>query len=76
MFKAHNKYILRMLKKMTFLPPQKYAHFLYEYATGKKLNLNNPTEFNEKIQWYDESTSQKIVDLFKANDGIICLFSF
>ena len=30
---------------------------------------------NEKIQWYDESTSQKIVDLFKANDGIICLFS-
>ena len=26
---------------------------------------------NEKIQWYDESTSQKIVDLFKANDGII-----
>ncbi len=30
---------------------------------------------NEKIQWYDESTSQKIVNLFKENDGIICLFS-
>ena len=30
---------------------------------------------NEKIQWYDESTSQKIVDLFKKHDGIICLFS-
>ena len=62
MFKAHNKYILRMLKKMTFLPPQKYAHFLYEYATGKKLNLNNPTEFNEKIQWYKVFYHPKILN--------------
>ena len=30
---------------------------------------------NRKIQWYDESTTQKIVDLFKSNDGIVCLFS-
>ena len=30
---------------------------------------------NEKIQWHNESTSQKIVDLFKKHDGIICLFS-
>ena len=30
---------------------------------------------NEKIQWYDESTTQKIVDLFKSNEGIVCLFS-
>ena len=30
---------------------------------------------NEKIQWYDESTSGKIVELFKNNDGMICLFS-
>jgi len=30
---------------------------------------------NKKIQWYDESTIQKIVDLFKSNDGIVCLFS-
>jgi len=30
---------------------------------------------NEKIQWYDESTSDKIVKLFKNNDGLICLFS-
>jgi len=30
---------------------------------------------NEKIQWYDESTSGKIVELFKNNDGVICLFS-
>ena len=30
---------------------------------------------NEKIEWYENSTTQKIVDLFKNNDGIICLFS-
>ena len=30
---------------------------------------------DEKIQWYEDSTTQKIVDLFKNNDGIICLFS-
>ena len=30
---------------------------------------------NEKIHWYDESTSKKIVELFKNNEGMICLFS-
>ncbi|WP_298497290.1 ATP-grasp fold amidoligase family protein [uncultured Algibacter sp.] len=41
-----------MLRKLKFLPPKIYANFLYEHYTGKKLNLNNPLEFNEKIQWY------------------------
>lgn len=44
--------LLAILKKMKFLPPEKYAHYLYEYKTGKKLNLKDPKEFNEKIQWY------------------------
>ena len=30
---------------------------------------------NEKIHWYEETSGQKIVDLFKNNDGVICLFS-
>ena len=30
---------------------------------------------DEKINWYDDSTSGKIVELFKNNDGVICLFS-
>ena len=37
---------------MTFLPQKVFLPFLYEHFTGKKLNLNNPVEFNEKIQWY------------------------
>lgn len=36
---------------MKFLPPEFYVKIYYEYYTGKKLNLKNPVEFNEKIQW-------------------------
>ena len=37
-----------------------------------------PSKFsdeNEMINWYDDSTSIKIVDLFQSNDALICLFS-
>ena len=37
-----------------------------------------PSKFsdnNEMINWYDDSTLAKIVDLFQSNDGLICLFS-
>ena len=37
-----------------------------------------PTKFssqNDSITWYSEPTTEKIVELFKNNDAIICLFS-
>jgi len=37
-----------------------------------------PTKFsdnNSEIDWYSESTSKKIVELFNTNEGIVCLFS-
>jgi len=37
-----------------------------------------PSKFSDKnkmINWYDDSTSTKIVDLFQSNDALICLFS-
>jgi cobalt-precorrin 5A hydrolase len=37
-----------------------------------------PSKFsdgNNMIKWYDEFTSVKIVDLFKSNNALICLFS-
>ena len=37
-----------------------------------------PSKFsdnNEVIEWYNDSTSIKIVDLFKSNNELICLFS-
>lgn len=62
MIKAFNRFRVWMLKKMTFLPPQKYVHYLYEHTTGKKLNLNNPKEYNEKIQWYKVFYRPKILN--------------
>lgn len=54
--------LFRQLRKMRFLPPKMYAHFCYEYWTGKKLNLKNPKEFNEKIQWYKVFYHPKILN--------------
>ncbi|QRM89681.1 glycosyltransferase [Lacinutrix sp. WUR7] len=47
---------------MRFLPPPIFAKFYYEYHTGKKLNLNKPIEFNEKIQWYKVFYHPKILN--------------
>ena len=36
-----------------------------------------PSKFsdnNEMVNWYNNSTSVKIIDLFQSNDGLICLF--
>lgn len=33
------------------LPDSWYLKILYKVRTGKKLNLNNPQSFNEKLQW-------------------------
>ncbi len=46
------RFFLRHLRKMRFLPPKLYVRYHYEYFSGKKLNLNNPKAFNEKIEWY------------------------
>jgi len=45
------KKILRLLKNIKFLPKKTILSIRHEYYTGKKLNLNKPKEFNEKIQW-------------------------
>ncbi|MGX1929505.1 ATP-grasp fold amidoligase family protein [Flagellimonas sp. 2504JD4-2] len=45
------KFVLGLLKKIKFLPAPFYMKIYYEYYTGKKLDLENPIEFNEKIQW-------------------------
>jgi hypothetical protein len=61
MLKVIRKFSVKMLRKIKFLPPKTYAHFLYEHHTGKKLNLNDPKEFNEKIQWYKVFYHPKIL---------------
>ena len=56
------RFFFRHLRKIRSLPPKMYVHFLYEYHTGKKLNLENPEEFNEKIQWYKVYYQPKILN--------------
>ena len=33
------------------------------------------SDHNTKISWYTDSTTTKIMELFKSNDALICLFS-
>jgi len=53
---------LRVLKKMKFLPQAWFVEYMYEYYTGKKLDLKNPIEFNQKIQWYKVFFQPKILN--------------
>lgn len=57
------KIYLSILKKCKFLPNNLYVKIYYEYYTGKKLNLESPKEFNEKIQWYKVYYRPKILNV-------------
>ena len=47
------KYILLLLEKLNLikLNDELYLKCMYEQNFNQKLNLNNPTTFNEKLQW-------------------------
>lgn len=47
------KYILLLLEKLNLikLNDELYLKCMYEQIFNQKLNLNNPTTFNEKLQW-------------------------
>lgn len=68
------KNVLRILKKNTFLPQRIYIPWLYEYYTGKKLDLNNPIEFNQKIQWlkvfYHKPILNQLVDKYAVREYV------
>jgi teichuronopeptide biosynthesis TupA-like protein len=63
-----------LLKKLKFLPPTLYVKIYYEYYTGKKLNLTNPIEFNEKIQWikvfYKPNILTQLVDKYQVREYV------
>ena len=41
----------RFPKLYSLIPDEKYLKIKFWASTGKKLNLNNPTTYNEKLQW-------------------------
>ncbi|MEO1011446.1 MAG: ATP-grasp fold amidoligase family protein [Bacteroidota bacterium] len=68
------KFFLGIAKKLKFLPPETFVKIYYEYYTGKKLDLNNPIEFNEKIQWlkvfYRPAILNQLVDKYAVRSYV------
>ncbi len=66
------EYILFWLdnKRIITLDDEKYIKLLYELKVKKKLNLENPQTFNEKLQWlklYDRNPEHmKMVDKYEV----------
>lgn len=42
---------LKLIDKLSFLPDKPYLKLVFRIKTGRKLNLKNPTGFNEKQNW-------------------------
>ena len=68
------KTLYGLIKKLKFLPPVFYVKVYYEYYSGRKLNLKNPVEFNEKIQWlkvyYQPPILTQLVDKYAVQPYI------
>lgn len=45
------KILYNLIKKNRHLPQEFYANIHYEYYHGEKLDLKNPKNFAQKIQW-------------------------
>ena len=43
---------LKILRLLDFIPDRVMVNIQYKIATGRKLRLNNPGRFTEKLQWY------------------------
>jgi len=59
---------------LNWLPDKPYLKLIYWSATGKKLDINNPKTFNEKLQWlklYDRKPEYSIyVDKYEVRSYI------
>ncbi len=68
------RFFLRHLRKMRSLPPKIYTPISYEYYTGKKLDLENPIEFNAKLQWmkvfYHPKILNQLVDKYAVRSYV------
>lgn len=62
MLKSIRRFVARTARKMRFLPSKIYVKYHYEYFSGKKLNLEDPKEFNAKIEWYKVFYRPKILN--------------
>jgi len=47
----NREFRLKIINLLRFIPDRPYLKFVYFLKTGKRLNLNSPTGFNEKLNW-------------------------
>lgn len=66
--------LLLGFEKFKFISDKMYISVMYKYYIGKKLNLENPRTFNEKLQWlklYNRKDVYTImVDKYKVRDYV------
>ncbi|EME8142846.1 glycosyl transferase, partial [Enterococcus faecium] len=43
---------IKILRMLSFIPDKTMLKLQYRIYMGRKLDLNNPKRFTEKIQWY------------------------
>ena len=69
-YKAYAIYALGRILKGSVEKDKQYLEILYKYKMKKKLNLDNPKTFNEKLQWlklYDRNPLYtKLVDKYEV----------
>lgn len=73
--KNKDSLLFAIVVKLNFLfPDELYCRILYRLKIGKRLNLNNPVSFNEKLQWlklYDRQPEYtKLVDKYEVKKHI------
>ena len=65
---------LGMKGKLGFISDEKYLRLMYWANTGKKLNLEKPVTFNEKLQWLkllnQNPEYSKMVDKYEAKKWV------
>ena len=68
LYKWHSRFEKKNL--LNWIPDKQYLKLVYYLRVGKKLNLKDPKDYNEKVQWlklYDRKTEYtKMVDKFEA----------
>lgn len=71
---SYRFYINARLGKYNNMPDDEYLSKMFEARLGKKLNLNNPTTYNEKLQWLKLYDRKKIyttlVDKYEVKSHI------
>jgi hypothetical protein len=72
---SSRKVWVSIVKTFKFLPQKYYVQHYYEYYSGKKLDYDNPIEFNQKISWYKvfykNPLLNKLVDKYAVREFVI-----